>query len=40
MFLSISLDKITRSVLTKHVTCIYVSVDRDNNLFVLINFIR
>ena len=31
------LDKITKNVLTKH-ACIKVSIDRDNNLFNLINF--
>ena len=33
------LDKITKNVLTKH-ACIKVSIDRDNNLFNLINFLK
>ena len=40
LFLLISLDKITISVITKYVIYIQVSIDRDNNLFVLINFFR
>ena len=40
LLLSISLDKIIINILTKYIAYIKVSGDRDNNLFVLTNFIR